>query len=102
MPATAPFDKISFSSGKPLASTTVIVADPADSSADEVKLAAKDEKSVGCVVGDVTAELDGDVVDVVGVMIEEEEGDEACETDEEDEAAAELTWLLLIEVSSII
>ena len=79
-----------------------MVAGPADSDADRVRLAAGDESAVGCVVGNIIADGDGNVDEEdVGNETEGYVVDMFGEVDEADEAAAEFTWLPLKEVSSI-
>src|SRR5271168_1904720 len=95
MPATAPLDRGSSSLEGSLTVTIVMVADPADSSAEGVKLAFTDERPVFSFVGDASADLEGDVAeDVIATAIDEEEADMFCEAVVTDEVLTESTWLL--------
>lgn len=102
MSATALPDRRSSSLEGSLIVAIVMVADPADSGAEGVKLVFTDEKPVFCFVGDVSADLEGDVAeDVIATAIDEEEAGMFCEAVGADEVLTESTWLLLNEVSSI-
>lgn len=53
-----------------------MVADPADSGTEGVKLALTDERPVFSFVGDASTDLEGDVAeDVIATAIDEEEAD---------------------------
>jgi len=102
MPATGLLDRGSSSLEGSLTVVIVVVADPADSAAEGVKLVFTDERPVFSFVGDASADLEGDVAEgVIATAIDEEEADMFCEAVGTDEVLTQPTWLLLNEVSSI-
>jgi hypothetical protein len=76
MPATGLLDRGSSSLEWSLTVAIVVVADPADSGAEGVKLVFTDERPVFSFVGDASADLEGDIAEgVIATAIDEEEAD---------------------------